>query len=153
MWIFYFSAHSSTQWDRTEEMFRETSVMLADKVEEWIRLTGATTGSDTFCSRSTAVQMPASQWLVTWHAVLTTCWKVCMVGSRFTHSAEGNYYPTEGKLLAEADALHKTMYLTLGCPKLLEGTDQKPLLGRACWKSKKTDFYQTSRASHGCSQK
>jgi hypothetical protein len=44
----------------------------------------------------------------------TTGWRVCMVGSRFTHTAEANYSPTEGELLGVADALHKSKYFTLG---------------------------------------
>ena len=42
-----------------------------------------------------------------------------MVGSRFTHTAEANYSATEGELLAQADALQKTKYFTLGCPQLI----------------------------------
>ena len=51
------------------------------------------------------------------------------MGSRFTHTAEANYSTTEGELLVQADALHKTKYFTLGCPKLILETDQMPLLG------------------------
>ena len=58
-----------------------------------------------------------------------TGWLVCMVGSRFTHAAEVNYSATEGELLAQTDALHKTKYFTLGCQKLILGTDHMPLLG------------------------
>ena len=52
-----------------------------------------------------------------------------MVGSRFTRGAEPKYSPTEGELLAAADALKKTKYYTLGCPNLFIGTDHQPLLG------------------------
>jgi len=58
-----------------------------------------------------------------------TGWQVTMVGSRFTRNAEPNYSPTEGELLAVGDALKKTKYLTLGCPRFYVGTDHKPLLG------------------------
>jgi hypothetical protein len=58
-----------------------------------------------------------------------TGWPVCMVGSRFTHTAEANYSPTEGELLGVADALNKTKYFTMGCPRLVVGTDHLPLLG------------------------
>ena len=51
-------------------------------------------------------------------------WLVWMVGSRFTHAVEANYSATEGELLAQADALHKTKYFTLGCPQLILGTAQ-----------------------------
>ena len=52
-----------------------------------------------------------------------------MVGSRFTHAAEVSFSATEGKLLAQADTLHKTKYFTLGCQQLILGTDHMPLLG------------------------
>jgi hypothetical protein len=58
-----------------------------------------------------------------------TGWPVCMVGSRFTHTAEANYSPTEGELLGVADALNKTKYFTMGCTKLIVGTDHMPLIG------------------------
>ena len=58
-----------------------------------------------------------------------TGWPVCMVGSRFTHPAEANYSATEGEMLAQANALQKTKYFTLGCPVLIVGTDHMPILG------------------------
>ena len=51
------------------------------------------------------------------------------VGRGFTHGAKPKYIPTEGELLAVADALKKTKYYTLGCPYLFISTDRKPLLG------------------------
>jgi hypothetical protein len=51
-----------------------------------------------------------------------------MVGSRFTHPAEANYSAKEGEMLAQADALQKTKYFTLGCPVLIVGTDHMPIL-------------------------
>ena len=35
-------------------------------------------------------------------------WKVILIGSRFTHSAESRYAPIEGEALAVVDALNKT---------------------------------------------
>ena len=40
-------------------------------------------------------------------------WKLCLVGSRFTQSAETRYAPIEGKALAVVYALHQTKYYTL----------------------------------------
>ncbi len=36
-----------------------------------------------------------------------TGWKITLVGSRFTHSAESRYAPVEGEALAVVDALDK----------------------------------------------
>ena len=55
-------------------------------------------------------------------------WKIVLVGSRFTHSAEARYAPIEGEALAVADALDKARYFVLGCDKLILAVDHKPLL-------------------------
>ena len=55
-------------------------------------------------------------------------WRVCLVGSRFTNQAEGNYAPIEGEALAVADGLEKTRFFTLGCKDLTIAVDHKPLL-------------------------
>ena len=55
-------------------------------------------------------------------------WKLCLVGSRFTHPAEKRYAPIEGEALAVAYALHQTRYYVLGCDDLIIATDHKPLL-------------------------
>ena len=55
-------------------------------------------------------------------------WKLCLVGSRFTHPAESRYAPIEGEALAVAYALHQTRYYVLGCEDLIVATDHKPLL-------------------------
>ena len=56
-------------------------------------------------------------------------WKLCLVGSRFTHDAETRYAPIEGEALAVVYALQQTRYYTQGCTDLLVATDHKPLLG------------------------
>ncbi|XP_013385575.1 uncharacterized protein LOC106155332 [Lingula anatina] len=55
-------------------------------------------------------------------------WKLCLVGSRFTHPAESRYAPIEGEALAVAYALHQTRYYVLGCKDLIVATDHKPLV-------------------------
>lgn len=57
-----------------------------------------------------------------------TGWKVSLVGSRFTHSAESRYAPIEGEALAVAEALTKARYFVLGCSNLQIAVDHKPLL-------------------------
>ena len=56
-------------------------------------------------------------------------WKLCLVGSRFTHDAETRYSPIEGECLAVVYALHQTRYYIQGCSDLTVATDHKPLLG------------------------
>ena len=55
-------------------------------------------------------------------------WKISLVGSRFTHSAEANYAPIEGEALAVVEALQKARYFVLGCDDLTIAVDHKPLL-------------------------
>ena len=55
-------------------------------------------------------------------------WKVTLVGSRFTHSAESRYAPIEGEALAVTDALDKARFFVLGCSNLIIAVDHKPLL-------------------------
>ena len=57
-----------------------------------------------------------------------TGWKTCLIGSRFTHSAESRYAPIEGEALAVIEALDKTRYFVLGCKDLIIAVDHKPLL-------------------------
>ena len=57
-----------------------------------------------------------------------TGWKICLVGSRFTHSAESRYAPIEGEALAVVDALEKSRHFVLGCNNLTIAVDHKPLL-------------------------
>ena len=57
-----------------------------------------------------------------------TGWKVVLIGSRFTSSAESRYAPIEGEALAVVDALQKARHFTLGCSQLIIAVDHKPLL-------------------------
>lgn len=57
-----------------------------------------------------------------------TGWKVALVGSRFTSSAESRYAPIEGEALAVVDALQKARHFILGCSDLIVAVDHKPLL-------------------------
>ena len=55
-------------------------------------------------------------------------WKLCLVGSRFTHAAESRYASIEGEALSLVYALQQTRYFVLGCQDLIIATDHKPLL-------------------------
>lgn len=53
-------------------------------------------------------------------------WKLCLVGSKFTHPAESKYVPIKGDVLEVAYTLHHTRYYVLGCKDLIVATDHKP---------------------------
>ena len=56
-----------------------------------------------------------------------TGWRITLVDSRFTHSAEPRYAPVEGEALAVADALDKARDYVLGCEELIIAVVHKPL--------------------------
>ena len=55
-------------------------------------------------------------------------WKITLVGSRFTHPAESRYAAIEGEALAVTYDLDSARFFVLGCPTLIVGVDDKPLL-------------------------
>ena len=122
-------------WDEIlQKLFEETKNRIADKVLEGITLfeVGRWTGVMTDWCKQGLGYMLVQKYCACEEITPVCCaggWRVCMVGSRFTSSAEHNYAPVEGELLGVADALHRTRYYTQGCEKLVVGVDHKPLLG------------------------
>ena len=55
-------------------------------------------------------------------------WRLVFAGSRFTHSAESNYSPTEGENVALVWSLNYARMFVLGCETPIIATDCKPLL-------------------------
>ena len=54
-------------------------------------------------------------------------WKLCLVGSRFTHGPDARYAPVEVEALAVVYALHQTRCYIHGCIDLKVAIDHKPL--------------------------
>ena len=122
-------------WDRVlQRLFEESREHIAKEVLEGIRLFDK--------SKWTAISPDWSKVGVGYFMSQTYCscleitpiccsggWNVCMVGSSFNSPTEANYAPIEGECLGVASSLHKTLYYTQGCDKLLVCTDHKPLLG------------------------
>lgn len=130
-----------TPWEWTDSMsqtFLATREILADRVDEGIKMFDpykVTLLTSDWCRHDVGfilVQKHCRCVIVDNKPNVNCCkdgWRVCMVGSRFTLPAEGNYAATKGELLGITYALEKTKYFTLGCPHLYVGTDHKPLLG------------------------
>ena len=86
--------------------------------------TGQRVASDTGSFKSNAnVYLPSPR-----SFCCRTGWKITLVGSHFTHTAESRYAPVEGVALAGADALDKVRFFVLGCSDLIIAVDHKPLL-------------------------
>ena len=104
---------NSFAWkDELEDIFAESKEAIAAEVEEGVRIFDK--------ARPTCLATDWSKdgigfWMFQKHC---TCpgatpfccrdgWKISLVGSRFTHSAESRYAPIEGEALAVADLLTK----------------------------------------------
>ena len=126
------------KWNWTEEIhntFEKAKETIAEKVNEGIKLfnpqlpTGVMSDwcqdgmGFILCQKHCSCPPPID------FNCCKTGWVVCSVGSKFCQAAEARYSPTEGELLAVAEALEKTRYFTLGSPDLTLGVDHKPLLG------------------------
>ena len=57
-----------------------------------------------------------------------TGWKIALIGSRFTYSAESRYAPIKGDAQTVSDALDKARYFVVSCHNLIVAVDHKPLL-------------------------
>ena len=122
-------------WDEPlDQLFRDTKEIIAREVEQGIQSFDRTKPT---CLLTDWCKTGLGYVLMQKHCTCTelqpTCcpagWRVCGVGSRFTSPAESRYSPTEGEALSITNGLDKTKYFTLGCDKLVVGTDHKPLLG------------------------
>ena len=122
------------QWtDELNQLFEESKEHIIREIENGVRIFDR--------SRPTCLATDWSRngigfWLFQKHCTCPrvqpfccrTGWKITLVGSRFTESAESRYAPIEGEALAVADALEKTRYFVLGCEDLTIAVDHKPLL-------------------------
>ena len=110
-------------WDWGEEVdkvFREVRAQMLDMVEQGIKLfdpSRTTALLRDWCKHGIGFlfmqkhcSCPDKPDSSTNTLCCPTGWVICMVGSRFTHTAEANYSPTEGELNAVQDALHRAKY-------------------------------------------
>ena len=125
---------STFKWnDDLQAVFDESKEVIIQEVEEGVRIFDK---SRPTCLATDWSKTGLGFWLLQKHCScpqkLPFCcpsgWKVTLVGSRFTHSAESRYAPIEGEALAVADALDKARFFVLGCEDLVIAVDHKPLL-------------------------
>ena len=127
---------SSSKFEWTDELdhaFQASKTTIAKEIEEGVKIFDK---SRMTCLATDWSKSGIGFWLFQKHC---TCpgskpfcchsgWKVTLVGSRFTHSAESRYAPVEGEALAVVNALDKAKYFVLGCTDLIVAVDHKPLL-------------------------
>ena len=119
--------------EELESLFNESKAIIISDIEKGVQIFDK--------SRPTCLAIDWSKtgigfWLLEKHYTCPqttsfccrTGWKVTLVGSQFTSSAESRYAPVEGEALAVADALDKARYFVLECQDLTVVVDHKPLL-------------------------
>ena len=119
--------------DQLNLLFEESKAVIISEIDEGVRIFDKAKPT---CLATDWSKTGIGFWLFQKHCQCSsthpfccrTGWKVTLVGSRFTHSAESRYAPVEGEVLAVADALDKARYFVLGCDDLIVAVDHKPLL-------------------------
>ena len=119
--------------ENLDELLAELKRVIVSEIEEGVRIFDK---SKPTCLVTDWSKVEIGFWLFQKHCscpktelfCCPTCWRITLVGSRFTHSAESRYAPVDGEALAVADALDKARYFVLGCEEFIIAIDHKPLL-------------------------
>ena len=119
--------------DELERIFQKSKAEIINQIEDGVRIYDKTKIT---CLATDWSRTGIGYWLLQKHctcsAIKPFCcrlgWKVTIVGSRFTHTAESRYSPIEGEALAVAYALDHARHFVLGCDNLIVAVDHKPLL-------------------------
>ena len=119
--------------DELESVFQKSKSVIISKIEKGVRIFDKTKPT---CLTTDWSKTGIGYWLLQKHCncqivkpfCCRTGWKITLVGSRFTHTAESRYAPVEGEALAVAYALDHARHFVLGCAELLIAVDHKPLL-------------------------
>ncbi len=122
-----------TGTDELNDLFEESKKVIVNEIEHGVQIFDK---SKTTCLATDWSKDGLGFWLFQKHCncqadrpfCCKTGWKVTLVGSRFTHTAESRYAPIEGEALAVVDALDKARFFVLGCDDLIVAVDHKPLL-------------------------
>jgi len=121
-------------WTNTmDDLFEETKQVIIEEIKHGVEIFDKAKPT---CLATDYSKEGIGFWLLQKHCSCTsskpfccrTGWKITLVGSRFTSSAESRYAPIEGEALAVVVALEKTRHFVLGCPDLTVVVDHKPLL-------------------------
>ena len=125
---------SKFEWtDELEQTFQASKLSIVKEIENGVKIFDK---SKPTCLATDWSKSGIGFWLFQKHCqcqgsklfCCKTGWKITLVGSRFTHSAESRYAPVEGEALAVVYALDKARHFVLGCPNLSVAVDHKPLL-------------------------
>ena len=122
------------EWnDNIDSLFKESKSVILQEIKEGVEIFDK---SRPTCLCTDWSKEGIGSWLLQKHCncqpvrplCCKTGWRVTLVTSRFTSSAESRYAPVEGEALAVVDALKKSRHFVLGCTNLIIAVDHKPLL-------------------------
>ena len=119
--------------DELDQLFRESKQVIIKEIHEGVQIFDKTKPT---CLATDWSKEGLGFYLLQKHCNCTPTkpfcckggWKITLVGSRFTSSAESRYAPIEGEALAVVYALEKARWFVLGCSDLVIMVDHKPLL-------------------------
>ena len=126
--------NSVFKWtDNLDTLFEETKVIIVQEIQKGIEIFDKRRPT---CLATDFSKEGIGFWLLQKRCNCTPTkplcchsgWKVTLVGSRFTSSAESRYAPIEGEALAVVDALEKTRHFVLGCPDFTIAVNHRPLI-------------------------
>ena len=121
-------------WDeQLEEVFQNSKSVIISQIEHGVQIFQK---SRPTCLATDWSKTGIGYWLLQKHCnceplkpfCCHTGWKVTLVGSRFTSTAESRYAPIEGEALAVVYGLEHARHFVLGCNDLVIAVDHKPLL-------------------------
>ena len=117
------------EWnDNIDSLFKESKSVILQEIKEGVEIFDK---SRPTCLCTDWSKEGIGSWLLQKHCncqpvrplCCKTGWRVTLVTSRFTSSAESRYAPVEGEALAVVDALKKSRHFVLGCTNLIIAVD------------------------------
>ncbi|MEL6803706.1 MAG: RNase H-like domain-containing protein, partial [Bacteroidota bacterium] len=119
--------------EELQDLFEQSKLTIIKQIEEGVKIFDKNKPT---CLATDWSRTGIGYWLLQKHCpcepVKPFCcqngWKITVVGSRFTHTAESRYAPVEGEALAVVYALDHARHFILGCDNLIVAVDHKPLL-------------------------
>ena len=115
-------------------IFKDSKSVIIEEMKEGVRLFHLSRPTCLVTEWSTTgIGFRLMQKYCAGHTRIPTCckrgWKLCLVGSRFTHGSETRYAPVEGEAVTVVYTLHQTHHYIRGCTYLTVATDHRLLIG------------------------
>ena len=125
---------NSFHWDeKLQQAFKQLKLTIINEIHNGVKIFDKTKPT---CLATDWSKQSIDYWLFQKHCLCPTndlfcCkqgWKITLIRSRFTHTAESRYAPIEGEVLAVTVALGKAIHFILGCKNQSVAIDHQQLL-------------------------